>query len=89
MSKLTVKRPPKPTQDAGTKRHALPHTGNGGHWEGLFSWAHLGMVVLWLVCWWGWSYWGFGAVYVILSMMYGMFSNLGTRKAGEMSAYSV
>lgn len=44
---------------------------------------------LWLVGWYCSNYLEFGSMYIILSMFLAIFLNLGSRKAGEMSAYSV
>jgi hypothetical protein len=45
--------------------------------------------IAWVVLWFGFSYWEFGVVFVILSLFGFIFSNMGERKDGELSAYSV
>jgi len=44
---------------------------------------------LWIAAWMLFIYQDFGSLWIILSLMLSMFFNLGTRKAGELSAYSV
>lgn len=44
---------------------------------------------LWVTTWMLFIYLDFGSLWIILSLMLSMFFNLGTRKAGELSAYSV
>lgn len=44
---------------------------------------------LWVAAWILFIYLDFGSLWIILSLMLSMFFNLGTRKAGELSAYSV
>lgn len=47
------------------------------------------ILLLWLLGYWFFSYLEFGSMFIILTMYAGIFLNLGERKAGEMSAYSV
>lgn len=44
---------------------------------------------LWVATWMLFIYLDFGSLWIILSLMLSIFFNLGTRKAGELSAYSV
>jgi hypothetical protein len=46
-------------------------------------------IVLWFLLFYIFLYIEFGAVYFIISMIYVMYQNTGTRKPGELSAYSV
>lgn len=46
-------------------------------------------ITLWVATWMMFIYLDFGSLWIILSLMLSMFFNLGTRKAGELSAYSV
>ncbi len=47
------------------------------------------LFVGWLVLWYGYSYLEFGTIFIIISMFVGIAMNLGERKSGEASAYSV
>lgn len=46
-------------------------------------------VTVWATGWALMTYAGFGSLWILLSMIASIFMNLGTRKKGEMSAYSV
>lgn len=45
--------------------------------------------LLWLAGWWSSNKLEFGSMYIIVSLFLAIFLNLGNKKAGEMSAYSV
>lgn len=50
------------------------------------SWV---LMCTWLMIWAGFLYFDFGSLWIIVSMIGGIFLNLGERKSGDMSAYSV
>ena len=52
-------------------------------------WVTWGWVIMWLAGWGLFIYADFGSLYILLSMIVSIFMNLGKRKRGEMSAYSV
>jgi len=54
------------------------------------SYVTLAKTAGWLLGWWvAIEYFGHGAPYVLVSVLFGMLTNLGERQDGQMSAYSV
>eukprot|EP00299_Pterocystis_sp_00344_P009614 c4100_g1_i1.p1 GENE.c4100_g1_i1~~c4100_g1_i1.p1 ORF type:complete len:137 (+),score=21.77 c4100_g1_i1:27-437(+) len=48
-----------------------------------------GKLVVWLILWFGYSYWEFGTIFFIVSSIAFVWFNLGEKKPGEASAYSI
>eukprot|EP01038_Epipyxis_sp_PR26KG_P007632 gene7632-10390_t len=51
--------------------------------------THLIYAILWVITWMAFIYIDFGSIWIIISLFLLLFNNLGTKKEGELSAYSV
>lgn len=53
------------------------------------EWKTIALITTWSAGYWAFLQWELGSLYIMISILVAMFMNLGERRKGELSAYSV